>query len=698
MRNKIILALIILIAAGKPVLAIQDAKVISDSKTKEQVNNVFTELNQPTDNFFTPKARHIVGEKKVEKGLNAQDTLINSNHRGAILPIPKFKLMVKNWGKPKTTEEVADTATKDQALLDCDNMEYFAPKTELEANGHVVMFFPQNASTIKADKVVYNQTSNLIKAFGNVVLISDGKELKGDYMQIDLNEENAVMDQPLTDVLQIRAKAKTGYMYGDKIIQEQGSAFITKKTAIKMRTDLYGPDMEYFYTAGTDKSFYAKENHGEKLRISTNEMVINSKKEHDTLKLKHAEIYFNDKKIGTIPQITLHTNKTQDYVQAAFPEFGTMMNLGMYAGPGFVFDTPGGSTLKLIPILNYQTNSDEGISKLGWGGIAKYYSATNMTSMAYGTSNEVFILRGKQKLDDTVYFQYGSNSYLDDWFMGFRMPRLMGELVYEDSFVNKDFAGKDFPMIFSHRVAAGYAQDGQTGNGKQPALGTDGIGTMRFKYMAEVAQTLWSWNIDPNDRMPKGPLNAMLEVVGQGSAALYGTGDSQLVARVGPRLHTQYKNWMQDVGYFYSKYSDHTPLINFDRYMYGQSNAYMRETIKLHKYLALSWFGSLNLSGDSWDGHMIQENSFFVSLGPDDIKLHIGYDTVRQQSFINLALNIDAKGATMDYKKMTVINPDRLGKDKNGNKVQNQVYSPPPAEIEDGQDRAEVIDIPTETL
>lgn len=690
MKNKIILALIILIASGKQVLAIQDAKVISDSKTKEQVNDVFSELNKNTDNFFTPKNAKIIG---VKKDANSPDNVINGGHKGAILPIPKFKLMIKNLNKPKTTEEVADTTLKDQALLNCDSMEYFAPRTELEANGHVVMFFPQNNSTIKADKVIYNQTSNLIKAFGNVVLISDSKEIKGDYMQIDLNEENAVMDQPITDVLQIRAKAKTGYMYGDKIIEEQGSAFITKKTAIQMRTDLYGPDFDMFYTADKDKVFYSKGNHGEKFRINTNEILINSKKEHDTLTLRHAEIYFDNKKVGTIPHFTIHTNKTQDYVQAAFPEFGTMMNLGMYAGPGFVFDTPMGTNLKLIPILNYQSDGDAG-SKIGWGGIAKFSSATNQTNMAYGTANEVFILRGKQKLDENMYVQYGMNSFLDDWFMGFRMPRLMSELVYENAYLNKDFLAKDLQMTFSQRLAGAYVQDGITNSGKQAPLGTDGVGTMRFKYMAELAQTIWHYNYTD---IPTAPLNARLEIVGQGATAIYGTGDTQIIARVGPRLHTQYKNWMQDIGYFYSQYSDHTPLINFDRYMYGRSNAYMRETFKINKYLGLSWFGSLNLAGDSWDGKMIQENSFFVSLGPDDVKLHIGYDTVRQQSFINLALNIDAKGSQIDYKKMTIINPDRLGKDKNGNKIENQVYSPP-AGSEDGQDRAEVIDIPAETL
>ena len=55
----------------------------------------------------------------------------------------------------------------------------------------------------------------------------------------------------------------------------------------------------------------------------------------------------------------------------------------------------------------------------------------------------------------------------------------------------------------------------------------------------------------------------------QGSAAIYGTGDTQFIGRVGPRVHLQYKNWMQDIGYFISGYSDQTPLPRYDAYRYG---------------------------------------------------------------------------------------------------------------------------------
>lgn len=685
MKNKLILLLIILITTNASAFAIQEGKVVSDVTTKKQVSDSFGSVNQYTDGFFTPHIKKDVNPDIKDKNDSFVKKTSEQGH-GSVPPVKKLRLMYMNRNKPSTNAIEEDDATiKDQAILDCETMEYFADTTELHADGHVVMFFPEDNSTIKADKMIYNQTTNLIKAFGHVVLINDGKELFGDYMQIDMNEENALMDNPAADMLRIRARAKKGYMYGDKIIQEQGSFYVTKKTMINLKSEMFGPDLTSMYVSPEDKSYFIKEAHGEKFKIKTDDLIINAKKEHDTVTLKHAEIYFNNKKVATVPSITVHTNKAQDYVEADFPEFGTRQNLGMYAGPGFVFDTPRGTTLKVVPMLNYQSNGDNsGDNKLGFGGIAKFKSATNRIDMAYGTSNNIFIMWGQQKLDDNLFFQYGMNTYFDDWFMGFRMPKLISELVYQDSFINEDFLGKNKDMIFTHRIAGGYFQ---TGDSKTGIFDNNGsIGTTRFKYMAEVAQTIYKFG-----EIAETPINARFEVVGQGSTAVYGTGDTQMVARIGPRIHTQYKNWMQDVGYFLSGYSDKSPML-FDRYVYGRSNVYLRESYRLCKYLTVSWFGSLNLAQDSWDGNMLQENGFYFAIGPDDIQLNIGYDTVRQQTFVTMSMHLDAKGSTLEYKKMTIKNPDKLGKDKNGNNKQ-QSFSPSSDDESDGIERAEVVDI-----
>lgn len=675
MKNKLILLIIFLFTTGSGAFAVQEGKVISDSATKNEVMDAFGSVNPYSNNFFTP---YIEKTKKVDEDISEQ----KRKQHGSVPPVKKLRLMLMDRGKPKQ-KVIEDTTAKDQAVLDCDAMEYFAERTELEANGHVVMFFPQNNSTMKADKVIYNQSSNLIKAFGHVILINDGKELNGDYMQIDMNEENALMDNPTTSILQIRAKAKTGYMYGDKIIQEQGSMYVTKKTMINLKAEVFGPDIDRMLIPEKDKGYYSKDSHGEKFRIKTTDLIINAKDEHDTVTLNHAEIYFNGKKVGTIPSITMHTNKAQDYLEANFPEIGTTTNMGFYAGPGFVFDTPKGTTLKVVPVINYQGNSDNGNS-FGFGGIGKFKSATNKTDMMYGTANKVFIMRGLQKLDDNLYFQYGTNAYMDDWFLGFRMPKLLGELVFQDTYPQRDFIGKGKDMFFTQRVAAAYAQDGDPSTGFFD--NNSGVGTMRFKYMAEAAQTLFKLGDEQ-----KNPINARFDIIGQGSAAVYGTGDTQFIARIGPRVHTQYKHWMQDIGYFLSAYNDNTPLVTYDKYMYGRSNVYLQETYRVCKYLTASWLGSFNMLQDSWDGKMIQENMFFVSIGPDDVKLNIGYDTVRQQSFVTMAMNLDAKGSTIEYKKMVIKNPETLGKKKNGDN-QKQTFSPN-SEEDGAPERAEVIDV-----
>ena len=226
-------------------------------------------------------------------------------------------------------------------------------------------------------------------------------------------------------------------------------------------------------------------------------------------------------------------------------------------------------------------------------------------------------------------------------------------------------------MIFAQRVTGAYAQDGVAGKNSK-RLGEDGIGSLRIKYMNEVSQTLYKFNEENDDSF-----NARLCLVGQGSAALYGTGATQIIGRIGPMLHAQYKYWMQDTGYFLSAYDDHTPFIHFDRYMYGKSNAYTRQSIRLCKYLTLSWMGSVNLSDDAPNKKMLQENAFFFGIGPDDIRLNIGYDTIRQQTFVTMNMHLDAKGSTLEYKKMVVKNPETFGKDKNGDK-DTQEFSEPP--------------------
>lgn len=159
----------------------------------------------------------------------------------------------------------------------------------------------------------------------------------------------------------------------------------------------------------------------------------------------------------------------------------------MFAGPGFVVDTPlqNGSTLKILPIINNK-------SGIGFGGLLKYRSATNYTDLGYGSSADVFILKGKQLFDDKLYLQYGANSFMDEWWFGPRMPKYTAELVYHDDGVIPSTIGKDLDLQFKHRFGLGYMQNNDY-NRHGENIAKNDVGTMRARYMAEIAQSLYSY-------------------------------------------------------------------------------------------------------------------------------------------------------------------------------------------------------------
>ena len=253
----------------------------------------------------------------------------------------------------------------------------------------------------------------------------------------------------------------------------------------------------------------------------------------------------------------------------------------------------------------------------------------------------------EQKLDDKLYLQYGMNSYMNEWFMGRRRPKYGVSLVYEDSYSSNNFLLKGKRSGFSHRIEGGYFNDLDFDRNFERLRGSD-LGTTRFRYMAQAQQNFYR-KVNKDEQK-----SFSLDMISQLSAAVYGTGDTQVIGRIGPRIHTQYKRWMQDIGYFASAYEDNTPMPVFDAYRYGKENIYIREYFRLNRFLTLSWFGSMVLSNDSPNGKDFQENAFYVSVGPDDLKFSIGYDFVRQNMYCIVEVMMDGKGARVDYDKLEI--------------------------------------------
>ncbi len=572
---------------------------------------------------------------------------------------------------------VKEVVAQNDIVLDCDKMNYDDATEDLIAVGSPVLSFPPQRVTIKADKLVYNTASNIIKAYDNVEIIKDNNPpITGDYIQINMNDETAIVTNMKAHKMNMLVKAKDVSASEDTLVLENGSMQGEGDYILRFRSRMIGPRLEEMMIP-EDEYTCAAGKEGLKVKVKAKDIYVTAKKDHDVVTVKDADIFIKGNYITRIGSFTAHTNKNHEYFEANYPELGSKPRLGMFIGPGFVFDAPyGGGTFKLIPFLNYKND-------FGVGAALKYRSGTNYTEAYYGTAENVFILKGRQFLDDRLYLQYGVNSYLEEWWMGSGMSKYQVQAIYRDSYTIPNTLGNRSAQ-YRQRISAGYIQDTNY-NRKNEHLNTNEMGTTRLKYMAELAQSLYSYKNE--EKLIRADLAWIL----QGSAALYGTGDTQFIGRTGPVLHTQYKRWMQDIGYFISAYDDNTPLPIFDTYRYGRSNVFARESLRLNKYLTFSWVTSANLSDDSPNGKVFQENGFYLAIGPDDLKLMLGYDFIREQTIFLFTSAIDMKGTSVDYKKMVIKNPDKLARDDSEKVELVNFDQPKPQKIK--RTYAEVINI-----
>lgn len=571
--------------------------------------------------------------KEIEEDFSEQNTIAEEENLSKNKINKKNK---KNLLKNNSTNETNEN--NENIILDCENIDYDTKNYLVIAKNNVVVEFVRQQTKIFADIITFDRLNNTIKAEGNVRIIKNNQNITGDYIFVDLNEENALIENPITTTSTIKMSAKKGYVYGDKIIQEQGRIDVNGTFPIEFSSQSRGPHLINMLTPKNQTLTNDMENG--RIKINANNIKITQDGDLEIITLKKTKIKKGKHTILKVPSIKLYTNKNFDFVESNSWELGSYRGLGMFAGPGFVFKLHNDSVLKIAPLLNYN-------KEFGVGGLARYQNASNRTQVAYGTAQNKILVRGKQKLDDNLYIQYGVNDYMQEWFLGKRRPKYGIDLVYAKDYSQKDFLIKNKVSTFSHRFNVGYFHDIDSDTNFKNLSGKN-IGTFKTRYMAQATQNLLKYKDEDKLKLFSFDINAQM------STALYGTGDAQIIGRIGPCMRTQYKRWMQDIGYFQSVYSDNSPIPVFDAYRYGKSNVYLREYLRINRYLTVSWFGSINLSGDSPNGKAFQENSFYLSLGPDDVKFHIGYDFVRENTFLTMELMMNAKGANIEYEKLEI--------------------------------------------
>ena len=62
-----------------------------------------------------------------------------------------------------------------------------------------------------------------------------------------------------------------------------------------------------------------------------------------------------------------------------------------------------------------------------------------------------------------------------------------------------------------------------------------------------------------------------------------------------------------------------------------------------------------------------------VAVGPDDLKVVVGYDFTRETAYFGFNLAFDTKGTNLNYDKLTIKNPERVGKGGDENSEEQEV-------------------------
>lgn len=544
--------------------------------------------------------------------------------------------------------------TEKQLMLDAENINFDEDTGDMIATGRPVLYLPPQNTKVIADKMTYNEDGNILKAIGNVIVNKDGKPLYTDYLEINMNEETLDMDKMKAQFPLLELNAEHATQQDGLLILTKGNLHSDKSSVTQLTSRFVGPGFTDMILNPEDEVLFFGHPERNKLDIRVKDIVVEARKNHDVIKAKKIQFAHNGRVFFKWPSLTVYTNKQHNYFEGNYPEFGSRRKLGAFFGPGLAFSGPFGSVMKVIPFINYR-------SGFGIGGMLKYVNSYNRTELGYGSANSIFFLRGKQKLDDDLYLQYAYNSFTNEWFLGGRMPKYMAELVYDKGFYHRDFLGKGMDMTFRHRGSFGFMKDDDKSYNGEHYNDATNMSTTRTRYMAEINQTLFSYvNKEKRAKITFGTLL-------QGSAAVYGTGDTQFIARVGPDLRIQYKNWMQSVSYFLTGYNDQTPLPHFDAYRYGRSSVRVTEALRINKYLTVGWAGYINLSDDAPNGKMFQENAFLVGIGPEDLKIVLGYDFIRDRTYFGFNIAFDPKGTDVIYDKMVIKNPEKLGKSSDDN-------------------------------
>ncbi|MCQ2957785.1 MAG: hypothetical protein MJ180_02660 [Candidatus Gastranaerophilales bacterium] len=535
--------------------------------------------------------------------------------------------------------ETPDKFGKDIQLMS-DTVDFYTETRQYVAKGDAKLLIPKEKMEMYANEIVLDHKNYEIIGVGNVRILKDGMEYFGDYIRINTKKESSFFTEPILYYTDITIDANSATMYADETIAKDGTALIKKNKSTIVSTSNFGQIFpERFFNI--EKEFDTDK---DKYKVVAKKIEVKRIDDRTDILLRNATIYRGKHKVGYSPVFTVSADKDVNYIETIVPEMGNKPRIGTYIAPAIVLGLPNASALKVGPLLA-MNGSDFGV-----GAFARLSTPKSKTELAYASSTGNFLANMSYRFTDNVSLNFVGNEYLDNAWMGGQLPNYGLELAYD----RRNIRIKEANLVLRNKLSAGFFDDNRD-------YGSDLHKTIRYQWLVD------GFNEKPLLAWEK---YLMLGYSYQHAFSLYQTGQTTGVVRAGPRIYTDLGRLSAELTYFIGGQYGESPFV-FDRYRYGRNNIRLRAQYYVNKYLSIAYHGSANIGDKDYEGEWLTENQLLVAVGTEDLKVRIGFDTVRNSTLVGLDMLLGSNKTLLEFDEMKIKDSDtHVSKKKKDNKTE----------------------------
>jgi hypothetical protein len=563
------------------------------------------------------------------------------------------------------------------------------------ATGSAHVVISEQNSELTADKVTYDQKTGMMIAEGHVVIIKNGQKTEGTYAKIDLNRQSALINDAMTTVKAVRIKAEKSFVTSKYIELEDGKFIISGQGMLQLqKTGGLGNfaqatgkgsnqarlNREYFKKIRDQRAMFSPldpiamanqkslepqefnfnddKNSVSRFNLHVKEITVHRHEDgFDEVDLKWPSLYMGRFKVASMPANEFAYDEVSKQYTYLGPDIGASPNMGgFYLGPGWDFRLGRGavrfSPLVTLGSAGFQTtNGKDGEDKgfgPGLGGIVHFRDPDTTLDLSYNTRVGTPVLFADRRLfSDNVHFMAAHNDFYKNGLIGqTERPNYIAQIT--DYRVLKEFNN----FLLTSFESVGWARDNFNPNNSDSYFvnptSPDPQSAGRIQLQAQIQ------NIKPLIQLGK---HVNFGLRGQVAAHGYTTGDMLGILRGGPTMNLNFKRLQTRLGYFQTVTSGQSPFV-FDAYIGGSRNMTLDNTLFLNNYITIGSHQSLNLQRDNATNSLAVGNTFFIMVGPPDVKMQIGFDVINRRSHFGINYFPGGKNTVVNYDRMKIFQPE----------------------------------------